>query len=211
MFMIFCEEEVRNLSKINKSVITAFVVFVFLLCACSCGRQSGVTIIPNNEVKPDTGTEPMNSTPVPTAAPEEPTPTVIPVKPKELVPLAYYSLNGTTYEKELNKAMVSGKTDATPDFVLSLFVSSLEEIDIDVSLNATKAEGDTFFIDVQGTSGYLNGADEELETAILDAAAQSILDNFSECAKIVFLIDDGAYKSGNFDFTIDHVYMERKN
>lgn len=199
------------MSKINKSVITVFVVLVFVLCACSCGKESEVTIIPNNEVKPDIGTEPVNTTQAPAAVTEEPSPTAIPVKPKELVPLAYYSLNGTTYEKELNKAMVSGKTDTTPDYVLSLFVSSLEEIDIDVSLNETKAEGNTLFIDVQSTSGYLNGADEELETAILDAAAQSILDNFKECEKIIFLTDGGAYKSGNFDFSTDYVYMERKN
>ena len=46
------------------------------------------------------------------------------------------------------------------------------------------------------------------EAAILDAIAQSLLDNLTDYSKVIFRVEGKAYVSGVFEMDINDVYMK---
>ncbi len=132
------------------------------------------------------------------------------VKPKELRPLQYYSLSETTQEKEAKTALISSQDVVTPEFILTLVADAMDELGIDVVIDFVKTVNEKVYISFSSSSGFLKDIDNELEIEILDAVAQSILDNFTEYSKVIYQIDGGAYSSSNNYFDGDEVYLERK-
>lgn len=194
------------MKKIIKVLLSACLLLMFFTCAC--GTSNGtVTVIPSTPVP----TAPIAVTEAPTASEAVPEPTEEPVRPMELKPVVYYSLNADTFEIEVQKAVVSGSTGVTPEYVLSLISGSMEEIGIEVEYNSAEFMNAAIYIDFNGSSTFLSGVDKMIETNILDASAQSILDNFPGCSNIVFSIDGGPYVTENYSMADDFVYMERNN
>ena len=50
---------------------------------------------------------------------------------------------------------------------------------------------------------------KEVETSILDAIAQSLLDNLTDYNKVIFRIMGDSYQTDNFSFDLNHIYMEK--
>ncbi len=86
----------------------------------------------------------------------------------------------------------------------------MDELGIDVVIDFVKTVNEKVYISFSSSSGFLKDIDNELEIEILDAVAQSILDNFTEYSKVIYQIDGGAYSSSNNYFDGDEVYLERK-
>lgn len=194
------------MKKITGVLLSACMLLV--LFACACGTSDGkVTVIPSTPVP----TAPIAVTESPTATEASPEITEEPVRPMELKPVKFYSLNADTFEIEVQKSVISGSTEITPEYVLSLISGSLEEIGIEVIYNSAEFTNAAIYIDFSSSSNFLRDVDENIETNILDASAQSILDNFPGCGSIVFSIDGGPYVSDYFNMADDFVYMERNN
>ena len=55
----------------------------------------------------------------------------------------------------------------------------------------------------------VSGVTKETETAILDAVAQSLLDNLADYHKVIYRVEGEAYTSDNLTFTENYVYIEK--
>ncbi len=176
----------------RKVIIAILLISVLLLTSCDASIDSNI-------VTP-TITSFISDTPEVTGN----------VKPKELRPLQYYSLSESAQEKEAKTALVSSQDVVTPEFILTLVTDAMDELGIDVVIDFVKTVNEKVYISFSGSSSFLKDIDNELEIEILDAVAQSILDNFTEYSKVIYQIDGGAYSSSNNHFDENEVYLERK-
>lgn len=97
--------------------------------------------------------------------------------------------------------------EITPELVLSFLADSLDDSSVHIGFDSIEVENGTCVVSFD--DGMLAFADNpKLEDAILDAAAQSLLDTVAECKRIVFRINGEAYTTSNNSFGINEIYME---
>lgn len=122
--------------------------------------------------------------------------------------VTYYTLTDA-YELEEATAVLSIETELTPDYLAEYVAESFDDVSIEVKIDHVSASGKALVISFEEDSAPAVGVDEETEGLILDALAQSLLENFSDYSQIVFHIMDSAYVSKHKKMDINYVYMGR--
>lgn len=181
--------------KNKKLVGVVSVVFLCMVYICGC---SG----PKTPVK-DNAPEP---TLVPTITQVAPTPE-IQINEKEL---SIYSISSETAEKISVVAMIPADAEVTPELIVNKVVESMEDESFTIGVDSVTTEGDKVIVSFTGEEPPVQNVGSSVEGGILDAIAQSLLDNLSDYHKVVFRVMDGPYASGHFEFDLNHVYMESK-
>lgn len=132
----------------------------------------------------------------PTAAPEQP-------KQKTMETLAIYSINSDT----MTLIPVSVKKDTmelSPYNVACLVLRNLSEDDI---ILKNVYQKDKRVIVSFGAEGKpLKNCGPKMETLILEAFANSLLDNVENCEQVVFQCEGKEYKSSQYSFGKNEVF-----
>ncbi len=149
--------------------------------------------------------------PLPTTVP---TITQIPATPEIQInekELSIYSISAETAEKISVIAMVPSDTEITPELIVDKVVESMEDESFTIGVDSVTTKDDMVIVSFTGNQPPVQNVGSSVEAEILDAVAQSLLDNLSDTYhKVVFRVMDGPYASGHFEFDINHVYMETK-
>lgn len=128
-----------------------------------------------------------------------------PTKNRELF---IYSVDAESKELFVETAVVSGESALTPMLLLDTVTDSLEDQSYYVTIDEVETEGTTLIVSFSAEAAPAVGCTEQEERLILDAIAQSVLDNLNEYGRIIFRIQGEAYVSENLSFDKDAVYME---
>lgn len=131
---------------------------------------------------------------------------VEPVATKEI---SIYSMNESTLEVEMVTALVPADSEITPQLIVDLVSDSLVDRLITVGIDSVTTEGDAVIVSFKSDGPPLTNVGSGVEDTILNAYAQSLVDNLKDkYPKVIFRKDGKAYASGHFEFGIDEVYLD---
>jgi len=125
-----------------------------------------------------------------------------------LVGLMIYTVNATTESVVSTTVMVAQDTEVTPVLVTDYIVDALEDESLTVSFEGIDYDNGICVVDFDDSIYAIANKSADLENAVLDAIAQSILDNVEGCMKVVYRIHDASYSTKNRTFAYDFVYMD---
>ncbi len=139
---------------------------------------------------------------------QSPAPTNETVQPISNIELMVYVVNGQG-DLETRTALVSQDINITPEVVLETVVESMADNSIIVGIEDVTSEGDAIIVSFYSDKAPLSNVGSGIELGILNAIAQSLLDNLDNYNKIIYRAEGDVYSSGHMEFDIDEVYMER--
>jgi len=132
-------------------------------------------------------------------------PEIEPVVTKEV---AIYTMNETTLTVESAVALVPFDTELTPEIIVDMVVDSFADRLVTVGIHSVTTNEDMVIVSFLKDKAPLFNAGGGLESTILDAIAQSLVDNLPQYPKVVFRGEGEAYSSGHYVFEIDEVYLD---
>ena len=122
--------------------------------------------------------------------------------------ISIYTINEEIDEVEAVTALIPADTEITPEIIVEYVADSLADRLIEVGLDPVITRGDTVIVSFKRNQPPIINVGAGLETAILDAFAQSLVDNLDDYKKVIFRIEGNAYESGHQVFGIDEVYLD---
>lgn len=211
----------KGVFSLNKKVMLGFATLLVVSCSfigCSnvhfntfkdteikTTKDAEESDIDNAEINTSVdGTD--NTTKQESKQPEDESITIQPVQTKEMM---IYSIDVDTSEIEAVTALVPVDAEITAEFVVDTVIETLQDISLNIGYEAVKTEGDTIIVDLKSDTAPVCNVGAGFESAILDAIAQSLLDNLDEYSKVIYRVEGSAYASGHIELGFDEVYLEK--
>ena len=189
----------KVISHMRMPALCLLLVLMFFVAGCSSNPSTIVEITPTPV--PEVSQE--NIVPVAT-----PTGQAIDIHLSELTEVFYYTVNPDTFETEAVSSIIKSDVATDPQTLIILIGDSLEDAGYEVGINWAELDGENVVVDFYPDTCPVTGLTEEEEKAVLDAIAQSLLDNLAEQSGVVFQIMGDAYESDNFSFGQNYIYMK---
>lgn len=126
------------------------------------------------------------------------------------VTLRYYTVQTSDNSVIAAVSMVPAGSVITPQLIINYVVDSLEDESISLSLPSAELKNGRCTVCFDSSIFKIANKDSNLETAVLDAIAQSILDNVADCQQISLSIDGRDYDTANLYFGINDIYMDNE-
>ncbi len=122
--------------------------------------------------------------------------------------VTYYTVDTKSLQLVQSIAAVKGGSSLEPIKVLELVADALEDSSLTISFNGAYFDRKGYcIIDFKDSIKEISKKDHNLETLILNACGQSILDNI-DLPGVIVRIDDGKYVTDQYDFDKDYVYTD---
>ena len=136
---------------------------------------------------------------------DNPTPTVI--QPTQNVELLIYVVNNAA-DLDPVYALVPADEEITPQLIVETVVDSMADRSILIGIESVTTEGDTVIVSFYSDKAPLKDVGASFESAILDAIAQSLVENLEDYNKVIYRVEGGPYISGHIELEKDEVYFE---
>jgi len=131
-----------------------------------------------------------------------------PVQPNPTIDLQIYTVNGATAEIEPVTALIPQDAKITARLIVDTVVESLADQSIIVQIDSVTTENDKVIVSFKKDKAPYSDMGSGYEAAILDAIAQSLIDNLKEYKKVIYRIENKPYVSGVFEYGIDEPHLE---
>ncbi len=175
---------------------------------------SVITLTPSDEQKDNSSSDkiadPEESTSTDTTQPAEATPTPSDIQPTANIELQLFTVNVDSGDIEAVTALVPADAEITPELIVDKVVESMIDRSIEVGIESVTMEGDAVIVSFYKGKAPLNEMGSGYEGAILDAIAQSLIDNLDKYKKVIYRAEGGAYVSGHNELGINEIYLEEK-
>lgn len=135
----------------------------------------------------------------------ETTVTIQPVQTKEL---KIYSIDNNNYELVDATALIPMDSKITPEFIVKTVVNTLRDLSLEVGYHSVSTKDDIVIVDFRSDMSPVYNVGAGVEAAILDAIAQSLLDNLNDYKKVIYRVDGKAYVTGHIELGLDEIYLE---
>ena len=123
--------------------------------------------------------------------------------------VSIYTMNESSLGVEMVTALIPEDSEITPQLIVDLVSDSLADCLVTVGIESITTEGDAVIVSFLSNQPPLTNVGSGLEGTILDAYAQSLVDNLKEkYPKVIFRKEGQAYSSGHFVYGIDEVYLD---
>ncbi len=181
---------------------TRLLAFVFLcmiyVCACSNGVDKDddnlgvkITETPSVLASPTTEIEPTIE------------------ELNKFKELSIYTIDGETAEKIALTAVVSADREIDPKLIVDKVVESMADQAFMIGIDSVTTQDDAIIVSFLDNQPPVMNVGSSVEGEILDAIAQSLLDNLEDkYHKVIYRVMGEAYVSGHFAYDINHVYLE---
>lgn len=134
---------------------------------------------------------------------KDPAAVSVPTQGSKIETVSIYSINSDSMTL-IPVSVKKGNQKPSPSYVARLVLENLNEDDIELTDVTQK---DTKVIVSFGSEGKpVKGCGAKMETLILEAFANSLLDNVENCEKVIFRCDGKEYKSSQYSFGKNEVY-----
>lgn len=120
--------------------------------------------------------------------------------------ITYYTLSDDLKSEEVTAVLPEG-TKMTIDSLVRYVAGTMEESNVTVGIDSVTSDGSTVIISFMYDLAPICGIGADLEEEVLDAIAQSVLENFSDYTSVVYRVEGKAYQSENRSYDIDYVYL----
>lgn len=133
----------------------------------------------------------------------EGTPTPEPTQKIKIETLAIYSINSDNMTL-IPVPVRKGSQKLSPSYVAGLVMENLNEEDIAITDIYQKGKKVIVSFDPDGKP--VKNCTAKMETLILEAFANSLLDNVKNCSQVIFRCDGKEYKSDQYSFGLNEVF-----
>ncbi len=117
--------------------------------------------------------------------------------------ITIYSINSDTMSLiPVSVRKISNKNSL--EYICSLVVENMDEQDVLVT--GCQKDGKNAIVSFADEKQPIKECSAQMEQLILDAFANSILDNVNDCTGVIFRCDGDAYKSENLSFERNEMY-----
>ncbi len=204
------------MERFNKRIILIILLIgIFLLTGCSKLKNvfdaskeddtKTVTVVPDKNTGETTANNKKNNSQdnnasMPTKAAEALAVTELPI----------YTV-GSEGELEPVTALVQDGSTITPELIVDKVIEALSDESIDLVKDSVSTQKDKVIVSFKKDKApYSDTTSEEMEGNILNAFAQSLIDNLKDSGynKVIFRIEGKAYTSDAFELGIDEPYMQ---
>ncbi|MBQ9120286.1 MAG: hypothetical protein IJY09_09590 [Lachnospiraceae bacterium] len=176
----------------NKKLILLALMITSLLVT-ACGKD-----------EPDEESDFITPPPV-TTEKAKPTPEIS-FTPGTLKTITYYTISDSMLKEEAT-AVLAADTVLTPEYLARYVADSMEDASVTVEIDSVSVEKELVVVSFAEDSMPVCDTKAELEGEILDAIAQSILENLEEYTGVIFRVLDGHYISENRSYDKNSVYL----
>lgn len=135
-----------------------------------------------------------------------PTPNISLMNTKEIF---IYSMNANSTQKEAITALIPEDTEITPVLIVDMVEDAMADASFIIGIDSVDTDGDSVIVSFLNNQPPVVNVSKEVETSILDAIAQSLLDNLTDYNKVIFRIMGDSYQTDNYSFDLNHIYMEK--
>lgn len=122
--------------------------------------------------------------------------------------ISIYTINESSQGVESATGLVPENSKITPQLIIDLVQDSLADQSIMVGIDEVTTDKDTVIVSFKSDQPPLINVGSGLEKTILDAIAQSLVDNLPDYPKVIFRVEGKAYSSGNFSYGLDEIYLD---
>lgn len=132
-----------------------------------------------------------------------PSATPAPTNKSTIETLAIYSINSDNMTL-IPVSVKKGPQELSPSYVAGLVQENLNEKDIVIMDIQQKGKKVIVSFDPEGKP--VKNCSAKMETLILEAFANSLLDNVKNCTQVIFRCGEGEYKSNQYSFGKNEVF-----
>lgn len=136
-----------------------------------------------------------------------PSPTPTPIQPDANRDLQVYTVNGGSGDIEPVIALVPQDSKITAQLIVDTVVESLADQSIIIKVDSVSTEGNKIIVNFTKDKAPFSDMGSGYEGAILDAIAQSLVDNLKEYSKVIYRIENQPYVSGAFEYGINEAHL----
>ena len=117
-----------------------------------------------------------------------------------------YTVSPENFQVEPLKLMIDKMQKITPEFVVNKVRENLEE---DIGIKEVTMVKDKVTVTFKANKAPLKNVSPRMESGILDAISNSLLDNISTCNEVYFNSTKGAYKGVEITLDQKEAYASR--
>lgn len=140
---------------------------------------------------------------------KEVTPTPAAIQPSANVDLPIYTVDAEKGDIVPATVVISESSEVTPDLIVDNVIQSLADKSIIVGILDVTTKDDAIIVNFDKDNPPYKDLGSSYEAAILDAIAQSLIDNLDSYNKVIYHVDGGVYASGVYEYEIDEAYFTR--
>lgn len=133
----------------------------------------------------------------------EGTPTPVPTQKIKIETLAIYSINSDNMTL-IPVSVRKGSQKLSPSYVAGLVMENLNEENI--AITDIYQKGKKVIVSFDPNGKPVKNCTAKMETLILEAFANSLLDNVKNCSQVIFRCDGKEYKSDQYSFGLNEVF-----
>lgn len=131
------------------------------------------------------------------------TPTPVPTQKIKIETLAIYSINSDNMTL-IPVSVRKGSQKLSPSYVAGLVMENLNEENI--AITDIYQKGKKVIVSFDPGGKPVKNCTAKMETLILEAFANSLLDNVKNCSQVIFRCDGKEYKSDQYSFGLNEVF-----
>lgn len=197
----------------KKFILIIMLLGIFLLTGCnklsynnaSDEGNSSVTVVPD-----DSQSDMKDATNItPTTEPDSNSKANATTAAQQELPIYTVDTQGGSGNIMPVTALVPGDSELTPEFIVDKVVESLADQSIKIGIDSVTTKKNAVIVSFIKKEAPYQNMGSEYEINILNAFAQSLIDNLKDCEKVIFRIEGKAYESGSLEYGIDEPYMEK--
>ncbi|MDF2539332.1 MAG: hypothetical protein K0S76_2353 [Herbinix sp.] len=132
------------------------------------------------------------------------------IQPTANTELMIYTVNMDTGEIAPVTALIPEGEEITPKLIVSTVVESMTDQSLTVGIDRVDTENETVIVSFKSDQPPLTNVGGGIEFAILDAIAQSLIDNLDDYNSVIYRVEGKAYSSEHITLKIDEVYLDDK-
>jgi hypothetical protein len=138
---------------------------------------------------------------------DEVTPTPNAIQPIANIDLPVYTVNVDSGEVETVTALIPEGSKITPELIVNIVVESMADNSIEVGIESVTTKDKTVIVSFYQKKAPFVDFGSGYEIAILDAIAQSLIDNLKDYNKVIYRVEGKAYESGHIALGMDEIYL----
>lgn len=100
-------------------------------------------------------------------------------------------------------------TEISLNAIVQYVISDMKDNSYVIKINDCNMKDGLAIIDFSSDTPPVTSKDKELEEAILNAFAFSIMENLPDCQGVCYHVDGKAYESKNNSFDLDYIYLSK--
>lgn len=129
------------------------------------------------------------------------------IQPNKNTEVMIYVIDVETAEIVPVTALVSTDKEITPEVIVNEVVEAMADASLEIGIDQVQVEGDTVIVSFLSNKAPVVNVGSGYEVSILNAIAQSIIDNTPEYKNVIYRIEGQPYITGHISLEADEVFL----